>query len=217
MASVIKQNDALQSVRGTAFNFDDMVRNGEAYLGEVRQQAAKILAEAQTQAERIRKQAELDGLKAAQKQHQAKVDAEAIKRMNDALPVLGMIVGEIQTSREAWLAQWERSGVQLATRIAERIVRRDLEKRPELPLTLMREALELATSGQSVRVALNPADLTLLGPQAQQLLAELGRLGDAELVGDDRIARGGCRLETRHGSIDQQIAAQLQRIEEELT
>ncbi|MBL9084160.1 MAG: hypothetical protein JNK76_20315 [Planctomycetales bacterium] len=217
MASVIKQNDALQSVRGTAFNFDDMVRNGEAYLGEVRQQAAKILADAQVQAERIRKQAELDGLKAAQKQHQAKVDAEAIKRMNDALPVLGTIVGEIQASREAWLAQWERSGIQLTTRIAERIVRRELEKRPELPLTLMREALELATSGQSVRVALNPADLALLGPQAQQLLAELGRLGDAELVGDERIACGGCRLETRHGSIDQQIAAQLQRIEEELT
>ncbi|MGC3966685.1 MAG: FliH/SctL family protein [Pirellulales bacterium] len=217
MASVIKSHEQQTGLRGAAFNFDDMTQHGEKYLAEVRRQAAQLLAEAQTQAERIRKQAEIDGLKAAQKQHHTKLEAEASKRMNDALPVLGTIVGEIEASREAWLSQWERSGIQLASRIAERILRRELERHPELPLTLMREALELATSGQTVRVSLNPADLTSLGPQAQQLLAELGRLGDAELIGDERIARGGCRVETRHGSIDQQIAAQLQRIEEELT
>ena len=109
------------------------------------------------------------------------------------------------------------AGVALAARIAERVLRRELERRPELPLVLMREGLELATSGNAVRIMMNPADLALLGPQANQLLAEIGRLGDAELVGDERIGRGGCRLETRHGSIDQQIAVQLQRIEEELT
>lgn len=217
MASVIKHGDLQQSVRGAAFNFDDMTRHGEAYLGEIRRQAERLLAEAQTQAERIRKQAELEGLKAAQKQHQAKVDVEAAKRMADALPVLRTVVDEIHNSHEGWLAEWERSGVQLAARIAERILRRELERTPKLPLTLMREALELATSGQALRIALNPDDLATLGPQARQLLAELGRLGDAELVGDERIARGGCRLETRHGSIDQTIAAQLQRIEAELT
>lgn len=216
MASVIKQNDQ-QSVRGSTFNFDDMARHGEAYLRDIREQAACILSEAGVQAERIRKQAEIDGLKAAQKQHQAKLEAEADKRMEGALPVLKAVVGEIQSSHEAWLAHWERTGVALAARIAERVLRRELERRPELPLVLMREGLELATSGNAVRIMMNPADLALLGPQANQLLAEIGRLGDAELVGDERIGRGGCRLETRHGSIDQQIAVQLQRIEEELT
>lgn len=216
MASVIKQGDQ-QSARGSAFNLDDMTRHGEAYLRDIREQAARILSEAGVQAERIKKQAEIDGLKAAQKQHQTKVEAEAAKRMEAALPVLSAVVGEIQSSREAWLAHWERTGVALAARIAERVLRRELERRPELPLTLMREGLELATSGNTVRIMMHPNDLAVLGPQADQLLAELGRLGDAELVGDERIGRGGCRLETRHGSIDQQIAVQLQRIEEELT
>ena len=36
-------------------------------------------------------------------------------------------------------------------------------------------------------------------------------------MADPEIARGGCRVETRFGTIDQQFEAQLARIEEELT
>ena len=39
----------------------------------------------------------------------------------------------------------------------------------------------------------------------------------AELAADENISPGGCRVETEHGSIDQQIEAQLARILEELT
>ena len=42
-------------------------------------------------------------------------------------------------------------------------------------------------------------------------------LGDAEVVADATIERGGCRVETRFGTIDQQFESQLKRIEEELT
>jgi len=44
----------------------------------------------------------------------------------------------------------------------------------------------------------------------------MSSLGDADVTPDATIAQGGCRVETRFGTIDQQIETQLQRIEEEL-
>ena len=101
--------------------------------------------------------------------------------------------------------------------MAARVCRRELERQPEIPLQLVKEALQLAAGSPSVRVLLNPADLASLGNQLQQLAAEISRLAPAELVADERIARGGCRVETQYGAIDQQFESQLNRIEQELT
>jgi flagellar biosynthesis/type III secretory pathway protein FliH len=68
-----------------------------------------------------------------------------------------------------------------------------------------------------VRLHLNPQDHKNLGTQVRTLIDAMSGLGEAEVVADATIDRGGCRVETRFGSIDQQIESQLARIEEELT
>jgi flagellar assembly protein FliH len=217
MASIIRSSDRGANVQPSAFNFDDMSGKAEAYLQQVRAEARNIIAEANKQAETIRKQAEIDGLKAAQKQHQQQVEAEAAKRMETVLPALRVAVAEVLSSKQAWLAHWEIVGVQLASRIAERILRRELATDASLPITLVRESLELAVGDDGVRVLLHPQDVERFGRQIQTLAAELKPTGKVELVGDARIEVGGCKLETKYGSIDQQLASQLRRIEEELT
>ncbi len=119
--------------------------------------------------------------------------------MEAILPALRSVVQETATAKEAWLAKWERDGVRLATKIAERILRRELTTRPELPLTLVREALDLSASGEAVRISLNPEDLQAFGKQIDTLLREMKRTAEAEVVQDPTIARGGCRVETKHG------------------
>jgi flagellar assembly protein FliH len=218
MASIIKAGDLSSlSGAGSRFNFDDMAQHADAYVRQVREQAGKIIAEARTQADQIRRQAEVDGLKAARVNMQAQIEAEATRRMEQILPALRSVVAETAAAKEAWLAKWERDGVHLATRIAERILRRELAVRPELPLVLVRESLELSASGEGVRISLHPDDLTAFGPQIEALLREMKRGGNAEVVADATIGRGGCRVETQHGAIDQRLEAQLDRIEEELT
>jgi flagellar assembly protein FliH len=92
-----------------------------------------------------------------------------------------------------------------------------LTAHPEITLTLVREALELAAGSAQVRIHLHPDDRAALGDQVQLLIREMSGLGSAELVADAAVTRGGCRVETRFGVIDQQFEAQLARIEEELT
>ncbi len=124
---------------------------------------------------------------------------------------------EIRHAKQAWLTRWETGAVHVAAAIAKRLVRRELARNPEITLALVREALELASGSSQVRLHLNPADHETLRPQIDILLGELAGLGNAEIVADPQTAPGGCRVETAFGMIDQQLDAQLARIEEELT
>jgi flagellar assembly protein FliH len=216
VASIIKSTDRNASFAAPAFNFDDMSNRAETYLKQVRADAAKLLGDAHREAEKIRKQAEIEGLKAAQKQLQAQAEAAAAKRMETVLPALRTAIAEWRNVRQAWLGHWEATGIRLATRIAERILRRELKSDPTLPVALVRESLELAVGDDGVRVLLNPQDVERLGPQVQAVIAELKPTGRPEVVADARIEVGGCRVETRFGAIDQQLSTQLRRIEEEL-
>jgi flagellar assembly protein FliH len=100
--------------------------------------------------------------------------------------------------------------------MAGRIVRSELQRRPEITLTLVREALELAAGSPGIRLHLNPEDHKTLGTQVSSLISAMSGIGSAEIVSDATISRGGCRVETRFGTIDQQFESQLKRIEEEL-
>src|SRR5262249_33975802 len=159
MAAIIKHFDHGEGARTAAFNFDDLSHRADAYLAQVREQAGKILAEARTQAEQIRKQAEIDGLKAAQKQMQSQVAAETTKRMETVLPAVRAAIDEFRKSKHAWLTHWETTGVRLATRIAGRVLRRELAHDPKLPLTFVRESLELAVAADGLRLLMHPQDV----------------------------------------------------------
>jgi flagellar assembly protein FliH len=114
------------------------------------------------------------------------------------------------------MSQWESGVVRLATAIAERVVRGELSRRPEITLRLVREALELAAGSSNVRLQLHPDDYTALGSQVGSMIEAMSGLGNAEVVCDPSMTPGGCRVETRFGVIDQQLESQLKRIEEEL-
>jgi flagellar assembly protein FliH len=124
---------------------------------------------------------------------------------------------QLEESRDAWLQQWQINTVQLSVKIAERIVRREIQRAPSITLAYVREALEMCAAAPQVRVLLHPADAQSLGETAGQIVREIMPAAHAEIVADETVSAGGCRVETRHGEIDQQIETQLKRIESELS
>jgi len=225
MSTIIKATDRNRGVHGVPFNFDDVAdqvtRQANDYLTKVRADAARIVAEAKRQAEQeagaIRAKAEAEGRSTAQQEIAEQVAARNAEQLQTLMPAMTQAIRQIHNSRQAWLTHWEKSAVHLAAAIAERLIRRELEKKPEITLTWVREALELAAGSSEVRLHLHPADAKALAPHVQTIVGELSPLAPAQIVADPQIAPGGCRVETRFGAIDQQLAAQLARIEEELT
>jgi flagellar assembly protein FliH len=217
MAGIIKSAGPLRSADGSTFNFDDLATKANQYLEQVRTQAAQILAQAGKDAANIRARAEQDGKAAAQKAAEQLAEQRLAKQMATLTPALKQAVDGIVAAKQAWLKNWEQQAVRTATAIAARVIRREVRHAPEITLGLVREALELAAGGSEVQVQLNPADHEALGPQVKQWIAELSRVGAAEVVSASQITAGGCRIQTRFGIIDQQFEAQLARIEQELT
>ncbi len=221
MSTIIKATDRSRDVHGVAFNFDDMTAKAQQCLDKLRAEAAAIVADAQEQADAVRKQAEAEGYRegrsAAQREIEQIVKRQLGQQLTTLLPALRQAVQEIRHAKQAWLRHWEKSGVRVATAIAQRVIRRELPRAPEISLALVREALELAAGSSELRIHMNPADHGALKPQVDALIAETSPLGSTELIADAHISPGGCRVETRFGAIDQQFEAQLARIEEELT
>jgi flagellar assembly protein FliH len=217
MPTIIRASDQNRGVQQVAFNFDDMAVQANRYLEKVRGQAAQIIVEAQRQAEQIKKQAETQGRAAGQRMVQQTTEKHLAQQLATLLPALGEAVREIRHAKQSWLSHWEKQAVHLATAIAAKVVRREIAHDPAIPLKLLREALELAAGSSHIRIHLHAADRQTLGPQIETLVQEMSSLGAAEIVADEQVRPGGCRVETRFGTIDQQLESQLARIEEELT
>jgi flagellar biosynthesis/type III secretory pathway protein FliH len=213
MATIIRAADPSHDPHAVAFNFDDLTARAAEHVSQANAAAAKIVAEAQEQADAIRQQAAEEGRQAANRAARQTV-AEQLAPVLSALRQAAM---DLQAAKQTWLAHWESSAVRLASAIAARIVRGELHRQPEITLAWVREALELAAGSPNVRVLLNPQDHKKLGTQVRALTEAMSGLGDAQVTADATIERGGCRVETRFGTIDQQCESQLKRIEEELT
>jgi flagellar assembly protein FliH len=219
MAGIIKSG-VFQGASGTSpvsFNFEDMTSQADVYLNSIRKQATQILTQAKERVVAIEAEARERGRQAALQEATVLAQEHLDKRLQSLLPALESSITAIQHSRETWLRHWEQNTVKLAASIAERLVRRELSKTPEISLDWIREALELVTGEARVTLHLNPGDFETLGERAQQLLTRLTKLGVATISPDPAIEAGGCRVVTDFGSIDQQLSSQLERIREELS
>ena len=137
-------------------------------------------------------------------------------KLETLLPALTEMVDRLETSKQTFLQQWEQSAVKISQAIAAKVIDRQLTEMPDIPLRLLREALELGTGSTSMRIRLNMKDYEALQPQIDLVIQEMTRSMQTEIVGDPSISPGGCILETPQGIIDNQIEARLARIDEEL-
>jgi flagellar assembly protein FliH len=217
MSTIIKSGGSTRNIQRVALNLEDLKQQAAGYLEQVRGQAAEIIADAHRQADSIRKQAETEGQQAAIRAAEKVLDEKVGQRMQSAMPALQQVVAGITDAKQAWLGHWERSTLKLATAIAAKILRRDATGVPEVTLALIREGLQMAAGSNKIRIYLHPGDFETLKGQVGRLANELRQISPSDIVADPEITAGGCRIETLHGSIDQQFEAQLARIEEELT
>jgi flagellar assembly protein FliH len=216
MSTIIKAGDQNRVKHAAAYNFDDIGQQAGRIVEQARAEAARILAEANEEAAGLKRRAEAEGRRAGEARIAELVETESAERLATLLPALRQAVRQLEDVRQEWLARWEQSAVRVASAIAARVIRRELAIQPEIPLALIREALDLAAGSPQVRIHVNPADHARLGRHVEMLVAEFSTLSAAEIVPDAMVTPGGCRVETRFGVIDQQVESQLARIEEEL-
>jgi flagellar assembly protein FliH len=219
MAGIIKARKlevAAEAEPDAPFQLDDVAQQAAEMLAAARRDAAQILESARQDAAVIRGQAEQEGRAAALAAAEQHAARELQQHLETALPALQAAANSLVATRQAWLERWESDAVRLCCRIAGKLVRREVREDPQIPLALLREALELAAGQQRVRVQLHPKDFQLLENHARQVAQQWSQLCTTEIEPSTEVPAGSCRLKTEHGVIDQSFDVQLQRIEDEL-
>ena len=220
MATIIKKQKRIQTTGKTlhavAYDLADMSAQAENYVGGVRVEATRIVQAAKQEAAAIRKQAEIEGQKAAETAVNRLLDEKIAGQMQTLLPAVKAVVTQIEDSKQQWLQHWEHSVVRLAAAIAEKLIRRELKENPELSLDWIKSALELAAGSAEVTVRLHPDDYETLRDEVARLADLICPIASAKVEPDESISAGGCRVDTQFGTIDQQVEARLARAVQEM-
>lgn len=220
MPGIIKVGSEAPDLDGESekpyFHLQDLEQRSEQYLQQIRQQAAALLTQAQAQADALRQQTIQQARQEALAMARQEMLQETQRRVSLLEPWLQNSVGQLRDQLLAWRLEWEQRSIDLAVGIAEKICRRELELRPEIVLSQIEAALQLAGPDDQIELRIHPRDREVFGPLVDALLARLTDLSRTQLVEDPLIQIGGCLVRTKYGSIDTQLSTQLARIAEEL-
>lgn len=211
-----------------AYSFNDIEKRCEDYIQQVRDQTRQMILDAQQEAEQIKQTAfqegRQQGLETAQQEQEALVQSRSEERASQLVqeklgtvyPAMQQAVEGLQHERVNWRQVWDATAVEICLGIAEKVIRHEIQAKPESVRGMMSEALKLASGTQQIRFHLNPIDVEHLGQNTTNFITNLTGCQDCEIIEDESISPGGCFIETQHGTIDATLETQLERISQEL-
>lgn len=183
------------------------VLNAEEF--EAKQEGKKIIAEAHAEAARIKGEAiRYKEEVAAKAREEAMADVHA--RSAEELVRAKIQAGQIITDTE-------RNILDLALKIAAKIIGRDLERDPDVLLELVANTAEAARAAKAMTFKVHPDDGKILREKMPRLRELISRTVDIAVRDDTDIERGSCIIQTEFGTIDGQIRTQLEMLRNVLT
>ncbi len=209
MGKVIKSGKKPGEAKSTTAVSSGKVIDRE--VAQAHQTAARILADAQKEAEALISK--------------ARVEAEAIRAeareggYREGLAEWEARLAEMRAALDQALRDATPQIAHLAVRIAEKILRKHLDTDPESIVPMVQEALATTRGyrGGFFIIRVHPDDVAALEGARERLLQLNPSWEALQIVGDDRMARGGCRIESDFGTIDASLETQLKAIEYLLT
>ncbi|MFO0593859.1 MAG: FliH/SctL family protein [Myxococcaceae bacterium] len=183
------------------------VVNAEEY--EAKTAGKQIIAEAQARAEEIKAEAlRYKEEVFAKARDEAKADVQA--RSAEELARAKVQAGQI-------LADSEKDVLELALKIAAKIIGRDIERDPAIVMEIIASCTEAARSSKAMVIKVNPEDGKVLRAKNPRFMELVGRSVDISIRDDAEVERGGCVIRTEYGTIDGQIRTQIDMLRNVLT
>lgn len=189
-------------------------------LAEAEKRAAEIVAVAESRREEILAAADRasDEMVRQAEMKVLALEAEVRKSGYDSGYLEGMAEGQREGNRlrregeshlqqatalrEEMLERVEPQVVDLAICIAERLVSTQLNQEPETVVAIVRDALRQIREAGEILIRIHPQDLLICREKLSEMQAELRENSSLNLLADDTLKRGGCRIETSGAIIE---------------
>ena len=220
--AVIRHEQAPAEIK--PFSLADVAKQANGLLVRAQERADQMLALAQKAADELKRRAivegiksgRIEGLKAGQEEGEKagldKALAENSLNLKTLMEALLSTVTEFDTRRIEFEAKVLREVTLLSLKIADRIVKRQATIDPAALEANLGESLKLVVGMHKLRIVLHPSQKSYMTQILPRLKLAFPTLDHVELIDDETVAPGGCKVITRQGSIDATLDEQLRRI-----
>lgn len=199
----------------------------ERQVRDAAEQAERMLAEAQKQIEawwqerREQDEQMIEAVKAegfTQGYEEGKAQAEATMRakieemMNEASSVLQQAYEE----KERIIQEAEPFLVELSCAIAEKVIDKQLELKPEYVIELIKKSLARKREQGTLTLCVSPKDFAFVQAAREELSLAIDSQAELQILPDPTVKDRGCVIRSSFGSVDARIDTQLTEIKKEL-
>ncbi len=202
-----------------AFSFEQLerppapprpVRRAAVSVDAARNEAEALVAQAQAEAEGIRRQAAEHGHAAGFQEGMA--GAQAV--LAPAAEALRSAAERIDMLRHDVSAAVERQAVELAFAVVEKVLAGALDVQPERVVDVVTGALRGMVERDRIVVQVSPEDLDMVREATERIAASLGGLDRLDIQPERRVERGGAVVLTAQGEVDGRLETKLERARE---
>ncbi|MCI0416135.1 type III secretion system stator protein SctL [bacterium] len=180
----------------------DGIIRGEVYSASAK--ARELLQKAQREAEAILRNAEEESAK----QRQTGYDTG----YQEGLAQTTELMVKARTEQEQFIKNANRDLMDLAFKIAEKIIGKQLEMEPETIIGIVKQAMQTVRQSKQLTIRVHPEDAKILKENEEELQETLGRQRILDVVEDKKVHRGGCIIESEIGTVEAQLQTQLERL-----
>jgi flagellar assembly protein FliH len=174
--------------------------------------AEDVMAAARAEADDLRHAARGEG-------YQEGYQAGMAAAREDIAPVtaaLGEAVAGAEQLRSEMADTVEERAVELALRLAEKVLAGTIEAQPERVVDVVRGALRCLVDRDRVTVQVNSLDLEIVREAIGPVATALGGIDHIDVQEDRRVTRGGAVVRSAAGEVDATIETKLERAREVL-
>lgn len=193
-----------ESQRNISIAFGSLIKNqiisaeekARQILEEAREDASDLVSVAENQAKDIQAAAYREGRDEAEK--------ELIENLL-----------AIKETRLRALQEVEQDVLRLSTKLAEKIIGREVQQDETTRGEIVLNALRQARQQEMLTVRVNAGDLPLV-EQMRERIDSFGRAKSIDFIADQSVKEGGCIIESQSGTIDARLETQLRILENAL-
>ena len=171
------------------------VLDAEAIIAEAREQAAKIVSDA----EQVYEQRKLDGYE----------DGINEGRLEMSMKMIDTVASSVD-----FLSSLEASAVKLVTKSIKKVLGEIPQ--PDRITTVVKNAVAVARNEPKVICRVCPSDVETVKSRLAEIMQPYPSINFIDVVPDTRLQEDGCVLETDIGVVDASVDVQLKAIEQSL-
>jgi len=228
-STIIKADSEFTGRWGVAsFELDDVLAEAQTTLTDAQRKAAALIEDAQRQADAIHESASKKGYeegfeqgkKAGQQTGHNEAFAQARKefaeQQKSLVTACEQIYSQINDRRIEWQASARQDLVELAMTIARRVAHAVGQRERDVVQANLDEAIRLTGQRSEITICVNSKDAATARSFADLLVNSKKQWEHVNVVEDQQVLSGGCRIQWGNGCVDADLETQLKRIESEL-